>query len=256
VLFSNDQVAAFLNARFEPVWVMVRPVPVIRIDFGDGNVLTRTLHGNILTSVCTPDGQVLDSLPGIYEPRAYIDQLDQFRLLAQNFNLRTAEARDTWLRQYHKRQAEHIAKNQPVERFIEALRIAPVGKGRIERPTERLLASGLPGVQNPPNGRPFAVQVPPNGPPIGVAPPPAPPTGGAAEDLAGWKALAEDTQLNETTRRRQIHELLANTGLVKPDRVLKPIYKDVLHADLDDPYLGLGKVLFENYPFAKEDAQK
>jgi hypothetical protein len=27
----------------------------------------------------------------------------------------------------------------------------------------------------------------------------------------------------------------------------------VLHADLDDPYLGLGKSLFANYPFAAED---
>jgi hypothetical protein len=32
------------------------------------------------------------------------------------------------------------------------------------------------------------------------------------------------------------------------------MYKEVLNADLDDPYLGLGRVLFANYPFAKEDA--
>ena len=43
------------------------------------------------------------------------------------------------------------------------------------------------------------------------------------------------------------------TGMVRPEKVLKPIYKDVLHADLDDPYLGLGKELFASYPFAKED---
>ena len=29
--------------------------------------------------------------------------------------------------------------------------------------------------------------------------------------------------------------------------------REVLHADLDDPYLGLGKILFDTYPFAKED---
>ena len=40
-----------------------------------------------------------------------------------------------------------------------------------------------------------------------------------------------------------------------PAKVLKPIYKEVLHADLDDPYLGLGTALFENYPFAAEDAK-
>ncbi len=76
----------------------------------------------------------------------------------------------------------------------------------------------------------------------------------AVEDVASWKALEEDTQLNERTRRLQIHELLAGVGLVRPDKVTRPIYKDVLHADLDDPYLGLGKVLFATYPFTKEDA--
>jgi hypothetical protein len=41
---------------------------------------------------------------------------------------------------------------------------------------------------------------------------------------------------------------------VRPDEVTRPIYRDVLHADLDDPYLGLGEALFANYPFAQEDA--
>ena len=66
--------------------------------------------------------------------------------------------------------------------------------------------------------------------------------------------MAQDTEVNETTRRTQIHELLAKAGLVRPDKILKPLYKDVLHADLDDPYLGLGSVLFAGYPFAGEEA--
>ncbi len=130
--------------------------------------------------------------------------------------------------------------NQPRERFVEAKKFLPVGKGMIELPTQNFLA-GQPG---------RFPMMPPNGPPL--AGPIAPPVVNV-EDLPGWTALAEDTRLNETTRRRQIHELLAKEGLVAPAKVLKPIYKDVLHADLDDPYLGLGKALFENYPFAKED---
>jgi hypothetical protein len=31
------------------------------------------------------------------------------------------------------------------------------------------------------------------------------------------------------------------------------MYKEVLHADLDDPYLGLGKLLFDNYVFSAEE---
>ena len=71
-----------------------------------------------------------------------------------------------------------------------------------------------------------------------------PPNPDSAEDLAGWKALAEDTLLNESVRRQLIHAHLAEKGLAPPSDVKKWLYREVLHADLDDPYLGLGKILF------------
>jgi hypothetical protein len=247
VLFSQDRVAQFINDKFEPVWEMVRPVPTIRIDFGDGNVVTRTLHGNILTSVCDAQGNLLDALPGIYTEGAYVDQLDQLRLLHSNYVQQGGpDARAVWLQTWHKKQALALAQGQPAERFNEMKRIAPVGKAVLEIRTEKLLA-GPPGVGQPPNGLPL----PPQGPNAAPAIPP----GIAAEELGGWKALVEDTKLNESVRRRQIHEMLAKEGLVKPTKVLKPIYKDVLLADLDDPYLGLGKLLFDGYPFAKDDVK-
>jgi hypothetical protein len=239
-LFSQERVANYINQTFEPVWEMVRPVPIVRIDFGDGNVLTRTLHGNILTSVCTADGRVLDALPGIYEEQTYLDQLNQLRLLAAATVKQPAQQRDAWVKAYHQRQGEAIKKNQPPEQFVEQKKELPITKRVIERPAANII-----------------VQVPPaNQPP---APTPAPPNPAATvvkEDAVLWKALLEDTKLNEGTRRRQIHELLADKGLVKPEAVTKPIYKDVLHADLDDPYLGLGKTLFANYPFAAEDGKR
>jgi hypothetical protein len=72
-------------------------------------------------------------------------------------------------------------------------------------------------------------------------------------DIANWKVLAEDTRINETSRRLQIHDMLAAAGPVQPKNVTKKLYKEVLHADLDDPYLGLGQTLFAAYPFAKEE---
>ncbi len=268
MLFSNDQVAQFINRNFEATWEMVREVPIVRIDFGGGNVLTRTLHGNILTSVCTADGMTLDALPGIYNPPAYLYQLDQFRLLSQTFLRQPADARAGWIREYHENAVAAIKANRPPARFVEAnvvpvapaigpgglgggrfaeaKRIMPIGKGLVEWPTQQMLAMGQPG----------AFPNPPNGLPIVPAPVLAQAPVSTTEELAGWKALADDTQLNETARRRQIHEMLAQEGLAAPAKVLKPIYKDVLHADLDDPYLGLGKTLFENYPFAAEDARR
>lgn len=66
------------------------------------------------------------------------------------------------------------------------------------------------------------------------------------EPVAG---LSKDTELNETIRRDAIHSKLASCGLVKPDEVKHWLYKTVLHADLDDPYLGLGPTLNATYPF-------
>ena len=52
-----------------------------------------------------------------------------------------------------------------------------------------------------------------------------------------------------------IHEYLAKNGPNAPDEMTKWMYREVLHADLDDPYFGLKKVLFGTYPFAEEDSE-
>jgi hypothetical protein len=250
-LFSQDAVADFINANFEPAWEMVRPVPMVRIDFGNGTVLTRTLHGNILTSVCTADGKLLDALPGIYTEAAYVDRLDQFRLLARYVASQPSDQRAARLRDYHQRQAEALKKNETPERFVLKKKVAPLTKAAIERPVEVVLQAAPP----PPAAK-EQVKAPASQGMVGCPPrvPVAPPV--AVEDVGNWKELAEDTALNESTRRLQIHQMLAEAGLVAPEKVTRAIYKEVLHADLDDPYLGLGKVLFDSYPFAKEDGAR
>jgi hypothetical protein len=232
VLFSNDLVANNVNRFFEPAWETVRPVPIVRIDFGNGNVLTRTLHGNIATYACTADGQVLDILPGIYQAPAYLEKLQQFRLLANFVDQQGPAKRDARLREYHEAQVQALKEQKVPPQFMNA---APPTKAIIESRIKAVL------VANP-------------------QPAPAPRGEGAAdvklgnkEDVANWKELAEDTQINETVRRRQIHEHLAVKDSVRPEQVTKWLYKEVLHADLDDPYLGLGNVLFAGYPFAQED---
>jgi hypothetical protein len=240
VLFSRNDVAEFINANFEPVWEMVRPVPIVRLDFGDGRVITRTLHGNIATYVCTAEGQVLDVLPGIYTPAVYLDRLGQFLLLARYVDQTGPAQRADRLRSYHETQAKALKANEPPARLGYNPQ-AFISKAAIERNLEIILSMGkAPGV---------------------ITVPPAPegaddkvPLAGR-DDLANWKLLVEDTRLNETVRRRQIHERLASEPLASPDAVKKWLYKEVLHADLDDPYLGLGDALFGNYPFTKEDAK-
>jgi hypothetical protein len=227
VLFSQDAVADFINQTFEPAWESVRPVPIVRIDFGNGNVLTRTLHGNILTSVCLPNGLLVDALPGVYTESIYRDRLQNLAQVAQNIQKRSTEMRDAIARVYHRNQVAALKKPAiPV-------RLADFTKGAvIEAPTLAALRVNNTVVVNQTSAPPVVDR----------------------DNPAGWKSLEEDTRLNEQTRRMQIHTLLARTGLVRPDKVTRPVYKDVLHADLDDPYLGLGESLFASYPFAREDA--
>jgi hypothetical protein len=98
--------------------------------------------------------------------------------------------------------------------------------GGIEGPTERVIA-GLPPA-------PGFMAVP-------------------AAPLAARPELKLDTEANERVRRKAVHAKLATVECVKPDDIKKWLYKDVLHADLDDPLLGLGPVLSANYPFTEEE---
>ena len=46
MLLSDPDVIRFVNENFVACWQMVRPVPQVTIDFGDGRRLRRTLGGN------------------------------------------------------------------------------------------------------------------------------------------------------------------------------------------------------------------
>jgi hypothetical protein len=236
VLFSHPRVADFVNANFEPVWESVRPVPVLRIDFGNGTIVTRTLRGNILTSVCNSDGKVLDALPGIYLEKTYLDRLDQLRLLATYVKSKPSDKWGDTVLTYHRSQADALRHQEVPDRLVEKRMPETGGEVRAESNVGIALEKAGPSTLIKENA--------------------SKPTVSSPEDLGDWNLLAQDTFMNETMHRLQVHELLFDKGLVRPDKVTKPIYKEVLHADLDDPYLGLGGVLFANYPFAQEDKGK
>jgi len=233
VLFSNEKIARFINDNFEATWQAVRPVPIVRIDFGNGNVLTRTLHGNIATYVCGADGTVLDVLPGIYDSDNYQQRLMQLVFL-HSWIQQDKENRIANLGEYHRRRAEALSKGEAAPIVTP---VVDVRKSFIERAARWVLR-----------------------PPVEAKNPPKPSRSNTAkidspEDLRTWQALADDTRINESVRRRMIHEHLAGKVPVTPEDITKWLYREVLHADLDDPYLGLGELLFANYPFAAEDVK-
>jgi hypothetical protein len=209
VLFSNEQVARFINQNFEPAWEMVRPVPVVRIDFGNGNVVTRTLRGNIASYVCAPDGQVVDIIPGIYTAPAYQAALEPMRRLALGVARSDRQERTNRLRLHHQREADNL-RNRPAVVVAQNERLPEPDRGK--KVVERRLE----------------------------------------QTLARWQALANDTLINERDRRLQIHQRLSGVQVV-PEQIKKWLYKEVLHSDLDDPYLGLGSVLLGDDIFREEN---
>jgi hypothetical protein len=177
VLFSNNTIANYINAHFEPTWKSLRPVPKVTIDFGNGTVVKRTLNGNIATFVCTADGTVVDVIAGINDPDDYLSLLQQAESAVQALPTRS-EQRSKALLTYH--------------------------------------VSQTLGESSQPN---------------------------SLNDF-----LNADTRVNND-RRRLIHEKLRNLASAKPDDIMHWLYRDLLHADLDDPMLGLKKELFQTYPF-------
>jgi hypothetical protein len=70
-------------------------VPKVTIDFGDGRKLERTVTGNSAHYILTPDGEVVDCLPGLYGPQAFLNKLGEGLTMARQVaNMPTAERRE------------------------------------------------------------------------------------------------------------------------------------------------------------------
>lgn len=76
ILYANSDVSGYLREHFVLHWESVRPVPHITIDFGDGRKIERTITGNSIHYIATPEGIVVDTLPGVYAPRAFRSRLE------------------------------------------------------------------------------------------------------------------------------------------------------------------------------------
>jgi hypothetical protein len=107
-LYANEEVSRVLRDRFVLHWQSVRPVPKVTIDFGDGRKLERTLTGNSIHYILDSDGRVIDALPGLYGPKAFLAGLQEAEnAIAAAKSLNETE-RVAFLHDYHDRQARQI----------------------------------------------------------------------------------------------------------------------------------------------------
>ncbi len=280
MLFSNPEVASFVNDRFVCAWESVRPVPKVAIDFGDGHTLHRTLNGNVVTYLCTPVGTVFDLLPGLHSPEGYLAGLR--RAIDLHGTMRAAAqwpTRPRLLPGAATPEALPPAEQAAAfERAIaayhgfeasgfEKLAVFAGGRGRpavatfaskmaVETPI-KILLSGRPismeealqlesgaatVIHSTPD--PQSVSKRTLEAPIKRALAPEPPENPLAAGLDARALLDMDTRINERLRKEKVHALLSKAPLPAPREIHTAIYEEIFHLDLEDPYLGLAPILF------------
>jgi hypothetical protein len=109
VLYSNATVAQSLRDRFILHWESVRPVPLITIDFGDGRKIQRTITGNSIHYILDSEGRLLDALPGLYGPTAFLAGLADAETLFQQIRASQPERRLLLLNTYHRNRTNKIS---------------------------------------------------------------------------------------------------------------------------------------------------
>jgi len=115
-LYANQEISRLLRERFILHWQSVRPAPRVTIDFGDGRRLERTLTGNSIHYVLDSRGRVVDALPGLYGPQAFLHELIRAANVAdQAGQAATAEARAALLRDYHTARLQELAVMWPLD---------------------------------------------------------------------------------------------------------------------------------------------
>jgi hypothetical protein len=108
-LYANRDVAHFLRANFVLHWKSVRPVPRVTIDFGDGRKIERTITGNSIHYVLDAQGRVIDALPGLYGPGAFVCGLTLAKDAAQRAAILDGQPRADFLRQFHRDRIAAVA---------------------------------------------------------------------------------------------------------------------------------------------------
>lgn len=102
LLYPDPAVAALLRDRFVLHWLSERPAPKLTIDLGDGRSVTTTITGNSVHHVLDSEGRPIDALPGLMQPRAFVDGLERAAALATSLTGLDPAARELALRNHHR----------------------------------------------------------------------------------------------------------------------------------------------------------
>ena len=101
LLYPDPAVAALLREQFILHWQSERPAPKITIDYGDGRSVVTTITGNSVHYVLDATGRPIDALPGLIQPKVFVDGLLRAAALARATAGLTGEPLAEVMRRHH-----------------------------------------------------------------------------------------------------------------------------------------------------------
>jgi hypothetical protein len=269
VLLSDDDTTKWLSENFVLSWENVREPAKVTIDFGDGKVLKRTLAGNTAFYLTTSDGAVVDVFPGVYTPQDFKKLVTESLEGVAEAEAIDAIARAEYVKSLHTGafyQAYLAEANTTMSKMyvespiLDAMRLAgPVppaprvetttGKAVVEGPILRSLSLEgrpvpIPDQEERLSFKGFASRL------VDISKTPMG-SDEARRRISGNASLSDEQRQGQIVRldsrtnvryvRPAVHLMFRDAvkGLVRPQDLTRTVYLDLLHIDVDDPYLGL-----------------
>ncbi|MBS1724773.1 MAG: hypothetical protein JSS66_17665 [Armatimonadetes bacterium] len=239
-LFKDPEFKSLAQKEVVLAWEMVREVPKVEIDLGDGKKIKRTVRGNAVMYLVNDQGKVLDAYPGVYTAK------DFFPLVRDSIKELVGKP-DADVIAYHSLRGQDIT-----------LTRATLGKSAVESPTlEFIGAKTIQGAQiktvptTPEQARFLRaasnirdLSLTPMTPEEAVTKI----TGHSPEGQSGQALAAEIMQTDSMTnliRVRPVVHLYFASGktLPTPGEARDAILETILKIPYKDPYFGLKDVL-------------
>lgn len=243
-LFKDPEFIQLISKDVIPAWEMVRAVPKIEIDLGDGKKIRRTVRGNAVMYLCTAEGKVFDVYPGVYTSKDFLPAVRESLVLA-NADIKT-------IRDFHTARGVVI---RPVEMTR--------GKSMAESPTLNFIGASLTdGVRSNEGSadparvkflvaaarlsdmslRPMTVEQVVNRI-LGK------PAAGLSSNEIAHAIIQNDSQTNMQAVRPVIHLWLSSEKeLPTPKQARDTVLETILKIPYKDPYFGLKDVLLPGTP--------
>lgn len=108
ILYPNAQVSKYLRENYILHWRSIRPAPRITIDFGDGRKIERTITGNSIHYVIDADGAIIEAIPGLYSPNAFLASIKAADMAFETAASKPAGQKALSLFEYRKASFERI----------------------------------------------------------------------------------------------------------------------------------------------------